>query len=240
MQYFNRAAVTAKAAVFDLDGTLIDSLEDLADSVNEVLTAHGFPTFEVDLYRYKVGNGSRKLIERVLPEDKAGDEALADTLLAEYKECYAKNILNKTRPYAGIFNMLKRLKEMGVPMAVCTNKHQSAAGEICRELFAEGTFVEVIGDQPGLPRKPDPLKVLKLAEKMGVSPKEVAYFGDSSVDMETARNAGAIALGVTWGFRTREELEESGARFILEMPADLFTKVEFVTGNDASEASEER
>ena len=131
--------------------------------------------------------------------------------------------------------MLRRLKEMGVPMAVCTNKHQSAAEEICRELFAEGTFVEVIGDQPDLPRKPNPLKVLKLAEKMGVKPEEVAYFGDSSVDMETAKNAGAIALGVTWGFRTREELEESGARFILEMPADLFTKVEFVTGSEASE-----
>ena len=235
MQYFNRAAVTARAAIFDLDGTLIDSLEDLADSVNEVLSAHGYPIFAVDLYRYKVGNGSRKLIERALPEEAAKDGALVDEILAEYKACYEKNLLHKTRPYAGIFNMLKRLQDMGVPLAVCTNKHQSAAEKLCGELFAPGTFLEVIGDQPGLPRKPDPRKVLKLSEKMGAKPEEVAYFGDSSVDMDTAKNAGAIAIGVTWGFRPREELEEHGARFILDMPADLFTKVEFVTGSEASE-----
>ena len=227
MKYFNRSAETAKAAIFDLDGTLVDSLEDLADSMNETLAGYGFPIHEVDLYRRMVGNGSRKLMERALPEDKAKDEKLVDEGLQKYKACYEKNLLNKTRPYAGILTMLARLKDMGVPMAVCTNKHQSAADMICAKLFPEGTFREVIGDQQGLPRKPDPSKVLKLAENMGVKPEETAYFGDSGVDMETARNAGAIALGVLWGFRDREELTEHGAKYLLEMPADLFTKIAF-------------
>ena len=227
MEYFNRAAATAKAAIFDLDGTLVDSLEDIADSMNEMLAGYGFPQFEVDLYRYKVGNGSRKLIERALPEEQAKDASFVDEALSKYKACYEKNLLNKTRPYAGILTMLHRLQEMDVPMAVCTNKHQGAAEQIVDKLFPAKMFREVIGDQPGLPRKPDPTKMLNLAKNMRITPEEVAYFGDSSVDMDTANNAKAIAIGVTWGFRTREELEEHQAKYILEMPADLFTKVEF-------------
>lgn len=233
MRYVNPNAMSAKACVFDLDGTLIDSLEDLADSVNETLVTYGFPTHDVDLYRFKVGNGSKKLIERSLPKELAADADLVSEVLFKYKACYEKNLLKKTRPYAGILTMLSRLKEMGVPMAICTNKHQSAADALVETLFPAGTFTEVIGDRADLPRKPDPKKVLLLAKNMGVAPADVAYFGDSSVDMDTAKNAGALAIGVTWGFRPREELEEHGARLLLDMPAELFTKVDFQGGEEA-------
>ena len=227
MQYISPNAVTCQAAIFDLDGTLIDSLEDLADSANAMLAGYGFPSHDVDLYRLMVGNGSRKLIERCLPEESRKDAAFIDEALARYKQEYEVRLTAKTRPYAGILTMLARLRDMQVPMAVCTNKHQSAADAITAALFPAGTFREVIGDTEGMPRKPDPAKVLRLAENMGVKPEKVAYFGDTSVDMDTAKNAGAVALGVTWGFRSREELEQHGARFILDMPAELFTKVAF-------------
>ena len=227
MQYISPNAVTCQAAIFDLDGTLIDSLEDIADSANAMLAGYGFPSHDVDLYRLMVGNGSRKLIERCLPEDKSTDAALVNEALARYKQEYEVRLTTKTRPYAGILTMLARLRDMQVPMAVCTNKHQSAADAITAALFPAGTFREVIGDAEGLPRKPDPAKVLKLAENMGVKPEKVAYFGDTSVDMDTANNAGMLPIGVTWGFRPQEELVEHGAKILLDTPMELFSKVEF-------------
>ena len=216
-----------KAAIFDLDGTLIDSLADLADSANEMLAGYGFPLHTIDEYRYFVGNGSRKLIERCLPEDKAQDKAFVDEALARYKACYDKNLVHKTKCYAGIDEMLTALQEKNIPLGICTNKHQSAADEVCQKLLAKHSFVEIIGDRPGLPRKPDPQKVLAIAAKMGVKPEEVAYFGDTSVDMETARNAGFLPVGVTWGFRPEEELVATGAKVLLHSPMDLFRELEF-------------
>ena len=216
-----------KAAIFDLDGTLIDSLADLADSANEMLAGYGFPLHTIDEYRYFVGNGSRKLIERCLPEDKAKDKDFVDEALARYKACYDKNLVHKTKCYAGIDEMLTALQEKNIPLGICTNKHQSAADEVCQKLLAKHSFVEIIGDRPGLPRKPDPKKVLAIAAKMGVKPEEVAYFGDTSVDMETAVNAGFLPVGVTWGFRPREELIETGAKVLLDNPMELFAQLEF-------------
>ena len=216
-----------KAAIFDLDGTLIDSLADLGDSANEMLASYGFPTHTIEEYRYFVGNGSRKLIERCLPQDKAKDSSLVDEALARYKACYDKNLTHKTKCYAGIAEMLQTLQEKNIPLGICTNKHQSAADEVCQKLLAKHNFVEIIGDRPGLPRKPDPQKVLAIADKMGVKPAEVAYFGDTSVDMETARNAGFLPVGVTWGFRPREELVETGAKVLLDNPMELFAQLEF-------------
>lgn len=218
----------AKAAIFDLDGTLIDSLADLADSANEMLAGYGFPTHPVEPYRYFVGNGSKKLIERCLPEEKGSDEAFVMEAMARYKDCYAKNLLHKTRPYDGIMEMLLKLQALKIPMGICTNKHQSASDAIVGELFPAGLFLDNIGDRAGLPRKPDPQKVLMIAEHMGVAPSEVAYFGDTSVDMDTAANAGFLAIGVTWGFRPREELVEHGAKILLDHPSELFSQVDFV------------
>ena len=216
-----------KAAVFDLDGTLVNSLDDLADSANATLRAHSFPVHEVEVYRYFVGNGSRKLIERILPEEYAADMAFVEQFMSEYKDCYAQNLLQKTKPYDGIMEMLAELRRRGIPMAVCTNKHQSAAETIVEALFPHDTFWEIIGDQEGLPRKPDPQKVLRIMRDFGVTGEQTAYFGDTDVDMDTARNAGAFAVGVLWGFRAREELVAHGADILLTHPMDLFEKVTF-------------
>lgn len=216
-----------EAAIFDLDGTLVNSLDDLADSANAVLHRHGFPVHDVEAYRYFVGNGSRKLIERILPADHAVDEEFVRDFLAEYKEQYAANLLHKTKPYAGIMEMLEELRRRRIPMAVCTNKHQSAAEVIMEALFPRDMFCEIIGDQDGLPRKPDPRKVLHIMENMGVAGDRTLYFGDTSVDMDTACNAGTFAVGVLWGFRPPEELSEHGADILLKHPMELFEKVTF-------------
>lgn len=216
-----------KAAIFDLDGTLINSLEDLADSANEMLSSYGFPTHEIAPYRYFVGNGSKKLIERCLPKDKGSNQEFVAEALAKYKACYEKNLLNKTKPYDGIMEMLLKLQSLKIPMGICTNKHQSAADAIVAKLFPKDLFLENIGDRDGLPRKPNPQKVLLIAKNMGVKPSEVAYFGDTSVDMDTAKNAGFLAVGVTWGFRPREELIEHGAKILLDSPRELFNKIKF-------------
>ena len=216
-----------EAAIFDLDGTLVNSLDDLADSANATLHAYGFPVHEVEAYRYFVGNGSRKLIERILPEKHATDMAFVEQFMSEYKDCYARNLLQKTKPYDGIMEMLEELRRRGIPMAVCTNKHQSAAEMIVKTLFPHGIFQEIIGDQEGLPRKPDPQKVLRIMRDFGVTGEQTAYFGDTDVDMDTARNAGAFAVGVLWGFRAREELVAHGADILLTHPMELFEKVTF-------------
>ncbi len=216
-----------KAAIFDLDGTLIDSLADLADSANEMLAGFGFPRHDLDKYRYFVGNGSRKLIERCLPAEKVADSAFVDEALAKYKLCYDRNLTHKTVCYEGIMDMLTALQAKHIPLGICTNKHQSAADIIVDKLFPKDVFVSVIGDCKDMPRKPDPKKVLLIAAKMGVKPADVAYFGDTSVDMDTANNAGMLPIGVTWGFRPQEELVEHGAKILLDTPMELFSKVEF-------------
>ncbi|MCI6233370.1 MAG: HAD family hydrolase [Selenomonas sp.] len=218
---------TYRAAIFDLDGTLVNSLDDLADSANAMLSSYGFPTHPVDPYRYFVGNGSRKLIERCLPKEQGSDPAFVDEALARYKEIYAQHTQDKTRPYDGIQDMLDELQRRHIPLGICTNKHQSAAEDIVNAMFPAGTFQSIMGDQPSLPRKPDPKKVLMIAEKFGVGPSAVAYFGDTSVDMDTAKNAGFFPVGVLWGFRPKEELVEHGAKVLLEKPMELFEKVAF-------------
>ena len=216
-----------KAVIFDLDGTLIDSLEDLADSVNLMLESYGFPTHEVEKYRYFVGNGSKKLMERTLPRDKAASAEFVEEALAKYKAIYKERLLEKTRPYNGVRELLAELKSRGIPLAVCTNKHNDAALTIVKILFAPGTFEEVLGDRPGFPKKPNPATPLEIASHLGVKPDEVAYLGDTSVDMETAVHAGFLPVGVLWGFRPEEELVKSGAKVLLKAPLELLEKVEF-------------
>ena len=216
-----------KAAIFDLDGTLVNSLDDLADSANATLCAHSFPVHEVEAYRYFVGDGTRKLMERILPQEYAADTTFVEQFMSKYKDRYARNLLQKTKPYDGIIDMLEELRRHRIPMAVCTNKHQSAAEMIVKTLFPHGIFQEIIGDQEGLPRKPDPQKVLRIMRDFGVTREQTAYFGDTDVDMDTARNAGAFAVGVLWGFRPEEELVAHGADILLTYPMELFEKVTF-------------
>lgn len=216
-----------KAVIFDLDGTLVDSLADLSDSVNLMLKSYGFPTHEMEKYRYFVGNGSKKLMERTLPRDKAASAEFIEEALVKYKAIYKERLLEKTRPYNGVRELLAELKSRGIPLAVCTNKHNDAALTIVKILFAPGTFEEVLGDRPGFPKKPNPATPLEIASHLGVKPDEVAYLGDTSVDMETAVHAGFLPVGVLWGFRPEEELVKSGAKVLLKAPLELLEKVEF-------------
>ena len=216
-----------KAVIFDLDGTLVDSLADLSDSVNLMLESYGFPTHEMEQYRYFVGNGSKKLMERTLPRDKAASAEFVEEALVKYKAIYKERLLEKTRPYNGVRELLAELKSRGIPLAVCTNKHNDEALSIVKILFAPGTFEEVLGDRPGFPKKPNPATPLEIASHLGVKPDEVAYLGDTSVDMETAVHAGFLPVGVLWGFRPEEELVKSGAKVLLKAPLELLEKVEF-------------
>ena len=216
-----------KAVIFDLDGTLVDSLADLSDSVNLMLKSYGFPTHEMEKYRYFVGNGSKKLMERTLPRDKAASAEFVEEALVKYKAIYKERLLEKTRPYNGVRELLAELKSRGIPLAVCTNKHNDAALTIVKILFVPGTFEEVLGDRPGFPKKPNPATPLEIASHLGVKPDEVAYLGDTSVDMETAVHAGFLPVGVLWGFRPEEELVKSGAKVLLKAPLELLEKVEF-------------
>lgn len=214
-----------KGVIFDLDGTLVNSLTDLANSVNTVLTEYNLPTYDIESYKYRVGNGIRKLVERSLPEDK---QDLLEPALARFKEIYAKHNLDHTAPYEGIVELLKSLQQQNIKIGVCTNKHDEAAKEIICIIFGENIFDEIIGDKQGLKRKPDPGKVLMIAKHWQLKPEEIAYLGDSDVDMQTAQNANMLAVGVLWGFRDAEELQKNGADILLKNPLELLTKVDFL------------
>lgn len=212
--------MTYKAAIFDMDGTLINTLEDLTDSVNEMLAHYNFPPRTIDEVRKFVGNGARKLMERALEID---DKTFVNDALKYYDGCYKRHLTNKTKPYAGVVEILTALNEKNIPVAICTNKQHFAAVELVKKLFPAIKFVEVIGDA----KKPNPARALEIMKEIGVSPNEVAYFGDSEVDMETAQNAGFLAVGVTWGFRSEDELRDSGAKIIIHSPEEIFSLIDF-------------
>lgn len=221
-----------RAAIFDLDGTLLNTLADLADSGNELLASYGMPPHPTDAYRYFVGNGSRKLMERILPSFSPGQ---IDEALARYKTIYERRLTEKSIPYDGILEMLAELKTRGVRLAVCTNKHISAAEILLRKYFPNGTFDAFDGDRPGMPRKPDPAHVLFLLGKLDIPPEETAYFGDSGVDMQTAKSAGVLPVGVLWGFREKDELVENGAEILLSHPSELLKTVDFVNDTQGNQ-----
>lgn len=213
-----------KAAIFDMDGTLVDTLADLHQSVNEMLAHYNLPLRTIDEVRQFVGNGARKLMIRGLPADKAD---LVDEALDYYDGCYARNCTNKAKPYAGIMELLTALEEKKIPLGICTNKQHFAAVDIAEKVLAPIKFCAVVGDKPGQPRKPDPTSALGIAKKISVAAEDVAYFGDTSVDVQTAINAGFLPIGVTWGFRSRTELVESGAKIIIDNPLEIFELINF-------------
>lgn len=219
----NAAGITVSfdAVLFDLDGTLLDTLEDIADAANRVLERHHHPTHSIDAYRYFVGEGARTLVERTLPEDARGEETV-DRLYAEFRGEYARNWNAKTTPYNGVPGMLDGLVERGLKIAVLSNKPDDFTRKCVEELLGDWTFDVVLGHHDGIPPKPDPTGALRVAAALGVPPERVLYAGDSAIDMRTATAAGMFPVGVLWGFRTREELETSGARAVIEAPGDVF------------------
>lgn len=214
--------------LFDMDGTLVDSLEDIADSMNAVLEALGHPTHTLEAYRTLVGDGARALVERALPPAAETAEARAaqvDEALRRYKARYHTHLVVKSRPYDGVVPMLEALVARGATLAVVTNKPHDAAVEIVARLFPTVRFAEVLGQKDGIPHKPDPAGPLSIVRGLGVDPGDAFFVGDTDTDMKTARNAGMIAVGVLWGFRDRAELERHGARHIVAHPSEIVALV---------------
>lgn len=209
-----------KAAIFDLDGTLLDTLEDLADSGNEMLETQGFPTHPTDAYRIFVGDGVRVLMERILPEDARVEPTISECK-AVYREIYARRWNAKTRPYEGIPEMLDELVARGLKLAVLSNKPHEATVQCITELAGDWPWEIILGMRDGVPKKPDPAGAHDIVEHLGIPPKNCLYVGDTSVDMQTAKAAGFYAVGVLWGFRERDELVENGAEIVIERPEQL-------------------
>src|SRR5262249_4242068 len=193
--------------IFDLDGTLADTLGDIAAAMNRTLRAHGFPVHPVDAYRTFVGEGVRRLVERALPP---GTEDRREAFLAAYQADYAEHMLDVTVLFPGIPAVLDALGRAKVPVAVLSNKTDGATRRLVETLCGRWDIRETMGERPGVPRKPDPAAALSLADARGAPPERVTLVGDTAVDMLTARSAGMRPVGVLWGFRPREVLD-SGA-----------------------------
>lgn len=206
-----------KAVLFDLDGTLLNTLEDLNGSVNYVLQNNGKAAQPLMTTRSFVGNGVRKLVERSFPDET---QAEIDRLESEFKAHYGENMRNKTAPYPGITELLNALNAKGIKTGVVSNKFDGAVKSLCEEYFGSLAGVAV-GERADVRKKPAPDSVLEAIKELGVSKNETIYVGDSDVDVLTAQNAGIKSIGVTWGFRDRELLEETGADFIADTAEDV-------------------
>ena len=207
-----------KAAIFDLDGTLLDTLDDLADAMNDALRQAGFPAHPADRYKLMVGNGVSNLVRRALPKDR---QDLLEQTLKAMRQNYAKNALNKTSIYPGMRETLSKLRQGDVKLAVLTNKDQTFAVHIVEHYFGKDIFELIWGAMSGRPIKPDPAALVQLLEQLKVQPREAVFIGDSGVDMDVAKAAGVDSIGVTWGFRGKKELLEHHAGAIIDKPADL-------------------
>ncbi|MBW2217331.1 MAG: HAD family hydrolase [Deltaproteobacteria bacterium] len=209
-----------KAVIFDLDGTLLDTLEDIADAANHVLSHRGFPNYDTDAYRHFVGDGINILFTRVLPEEKQNEEAVFECVQA-FREAYGHHWNIKTKPYDGVPEMLDGLTARGLKMAVLSNKPDDFAKKCVAELLSKWRFEVVSGFRNGIPPKPDPGGALQIAEILDIEPEQILYLGDTDVDMKTAIAAGMFPVGALWGFRSVEELRNSGAEKVIALPQDL-------------------
>jgi phosphoglycolate phosphatase len=206
------------AIVFDLDGTLVDTLDDLTDANNYALEQLGLPTHTPEEYRMFIGSGSRELCRKALPPNHVD---LTDTLLEMILDRYKDHCLDKTVPYRGIRELLAELNRRNIRLAVLSNKPDSLTRHIAVEIFGTECFEIIRGHLDGTPTKPDPTSVLAILEEMKLSPNDVLYVGDSGTDMATAAAAQLASVGVTWGFRNRQELEDTGAGNIIDRAAEL-------------------
>jgi phosphoglycolate phosphatase len=209
-----------KAVLFDLDGTLLDTLSDIGAAVNRVLAGKGFPAHELDVYRYFVGDGSAMLINRALPKEKRTDDVIR-TCLAAYLEDYGRNWNVMTKPYEGIPEMLDALNDRGVKMAILSNKNHELTKRCVTELLSNWNFEVVIGQRNGVPPKPDPAGALEVAKRLNIPPADFLYMGDSGVDMKTAVASGMFPVGVLWGFRSMGELRDNGSLALIDRPSEI-------------------
>ena len=217
-----------KLVIFDLDGTLLNTIEDLGHAANYALEKNGLPTHTIASYPFFVGNGVRRLITRVLPEDNR-TPAIIDTLLKDFREFYDVHCCDCTKPYAGIPELLRDLRDQDVKVAVASNKYDAAVQKIINHYFGDIDFVAIQGQVDGVNVKPDPSIVFGILAKAQVPKSEVLYVGDSGVDMETARRACIDSVGVTWGFRPEKELVEYYAGTIGHQPNVILDLLEQTT-----------
>lgn len=214
-----------KAVIFDMDGTVANTLASIADFANAALVAHGYPALDVELYRQLVGNGADVLMHRMLAS--TGMEYTEETVKAvraTYDTCYESDPTKLVTPYPGILELLRTIRENNIKTAVLSNKPDNMTCFIADALFS-GLFDIVHGQRAGIPKKPDPSAVLMLCEELGVTPADCLYVGDSGVDMQTGKNAGIVTAGVTWGFRSVEELKENGAVHLADNTEELLSLI---------------
>ncbi len=217
-----------KAVIFDLDGTLLDSLAGIADAMNKLLERMGYPLHPVDEYRYLVGEGIQVLVGKALPgkwhrefhreEDK---EAALALLIKEYRGLYEETWRRQSPPYRGIPELLETLGKKHIKMSVLSNKSDDFTKRMVSELLPARHFEAVLGSRPGVPQKPDPFSSLEIARIMAANPRDIVFLGDSGVDMQTAVNAGMYPVGVVWGFRDEKELLDNGAKSLIKHPLEL-------------------
>ena len=206
--------------IFDLDGTLLNTLGDLAAACDHVLLKHGYPTHSYQKYCSFVGNGIRRLVQQALPEDCQTPEAV-EPIRQEFVEYYSENIDQKTHPYKGMVELLTELQQKGAKIAVASNKFHSGTVQLIAKFFPEIDFVEVTGNKEGAPLKPDPTIIEQIIHKASAKLSDTYMIGDSAVDMQTAHNAQIISVGVSWGFRSREELEQNTPNHIVDSVEEL-------------------
>ena len=218
-------SVKGKAIIFDLDGTLLDTLRDLGEAMNAVLREHGFSVHPIEAYRYFVGEGVEQLVRRTLPEEYRTRD-MVGRLVNEMREEYARRWMDNTRAYPGVAEMLDELERRSLPKAVLSNKPHNFTVEMTKKMLGAWSFVAIRGLTPETPRKPDPATALEIAREMEIPPSEIVLVGDTGVDMQTANAAGMYAAGVLWGFRDAAELLEAGARSLLAAPHELFDLLE--------------
>lgn len=208
-----------KLVIFDLDGTLVDTIADLGTATNAALAAKGLPQHPLDAYRNMVGNGVRKLVERAMPEPMRADDQAVDALLKLFLDYYIQHVDERSHPYPGIPELLADLQAAGVQLGVASNKFQSGAEKLIGRMFPDITFAAVLGGRPGAPLKPDPAVVNEIRTRAGVSREETLMVGDSGADLAAAEAARVACVAVSWGFRSREAL--AAAPCIVDSAAQL-------------------
>lgn len=209
-----------KLAIFDLDGTLLNTIADLAASTNYALKHYNYPTHDEEAYKFFVGNGINKLFERALPDTERTQDNIMK-IRSVFVPYYDKHNADLSKPYDGINDLLKTLTENNIGIAVASNKYHSATKKLINQFFGDFKFISVLGQRDGIPAKPDPTIIHDIEKETGVSKEHIIYIGDSCVDMETGKNAGVITVGVSWGFRPRTELEKYNPDFIADNCSEL-------------------
>lgn len=211
-----------QAAIFDLDGTLADTLGAIRQSINQTMRAYGYPEHTTEEIRSYIGNGAKNLVLRSMPPDAAGDAERLERVFLTYQENYDRNHLTTDHCYDGITDTIAALHAAGTRLAVLSNKQDSHVQGLIQKLFPGGEFCLAMG-QTDLPKKPDPTVPWMMAERMGVKPEQCAIVGDSEVDIRTAKRAGMRAIGVSWGYRDRQVLVDEGADDVVDSPAELLS-----------------